>query len=368
MDAKEDISKLIQAILLHKTNNYLYEYLTQREEQASFTEDCQTEHNSYSSTLRSYKNHPLLNATAKIAARFLPSKSICGCACDDLRFGKTLDVRLHFILARASAVALVTICGSDEAESASSQSRLPYDDPLGSVELDLHSITYNSCHLLLIDEKRQQKEEEEAAVRAASLGHLNIFGQTVGSSTEVGTSIGEPFLDCILTPFAMTSSPHMGEQENQEEVENDNGIDKNENPEESEDNATTPTRKRKLGNSSEYGQNLKIRLHGHQSSESEPEGDENDDNGEEETINKAIEEINQLENQVAAPPMETNDEECEQFDIDLEKIAGQLKMEPLSEWKVGTVNVTQRFRQYQKRAVDKTLNTGLTWNDTYEIL
>ena len=46
---------------------------------------------------------------------------------------------------------------------------------------------------------------------------------------------------------------------------------------------------------------------------------------------KAIEEINQLENQVAAPPTETNDEECEQFDIDLEKIAGQLKMEPLSE-------------------------------------
>ncbi|RUS29466.1 hypothetical protein BC938DRAFT_480633 [Jimgerdemannia flammicorona] len=78
--------------------------------------------------------------------------------------------------------------------------------------------------------------------------------------------------------------------------------------------------------------------------------------------------LNSTENQAAAPPTETSDEEYEQFDVDLEKIRAQLKMEPLSEWKVGTINVTQRFRQFQKRTIDKAFNTGLTWNDTYEIL
>ena len=80
-------------------------------------------------------------------------------------------------------------------------------------------------------------------MRAASLGHLNIFGQMVG--IEAGASVGEPFLGLYspaLTPFAMTAhhicariqlqearkngDNALREQKNQEKVEDDTTSDK----------------------------------------------------------------------------------------------------------------------------------------------
>ncbi|RUS33652.1 hypothetical protein BC938DRAFT_470716, partial [Jimgerdemannia flammicorona] len=108
-----------------------------------------------------------------------------------------------------SAVALVTICCSDEAGTASSQSRFA----LVMIrwfrsKLDLHSITYNSCHFLLSSFKeRKKREEEKAAVRAASLGHLNFLGQTL-------TTYGSQIPNLVAKRDNV-----LGEQKNQEKGE-----------------------------------------------------------------------------------------------------------------------------------------------------
>nr|CAG8436542.1 3710_t:CDS:2 [Entrophospora candida] len=76
----------------------------------------------------------------------------------------------------------------------------------------------------------------------------------------------------------------------------------------------------------------------------------------------------------SAPFTSTNDEieessdPNERLEIDLENVTKQLEMIPLYEWKVGDINITQRFRQYQQKVIDKVKSDGLTWNDTYEIL
>lgn len=64
MDAKKDRAILIQAILTYRPDNYLYKYLTWREEQASFTEDCHLEHEGYLASLQKIKND---ETNAKIA-------------------------------------------------------------------------------------------------------------------------------------------------------------------------------------------------------------------------------------------------------------------------------------------------------------
>ncbi|CAG8473295.1 11850_t:CDS:2 [Acaulospora morrowiae] len=38
------------------------------------------------------------------------------------------------------------------------------------------------------------------------------------------------------------------------------------------------------------------------------------------------------------------------------------------EWVVGNVNVTQKFCKYQQRFIDKAMNYGLKWNDSYELV
>ncbi|CAJ0745343.1 22970_t:CDS:2, partial [Entrophospora sp. SA101] len=43
-------------------------------------------------------------------------------------------------------------------------------------------------------------------------------------------------------------------------------------------------------------------------------------------------------------------------------------MIPLYEWRIGGINITQRFRQYQQKVVNKVKSNGLTWKDSYEIL
>ncbi|CAJ0823969.1 2130_t:CDS:10 [Entrophospora sp. SA101] len=60
-----------------------------------------------------------------------------------------------------------------------------------------------------------------------------------------------------------------------------------------------------------------------------------------------------------SPHTSTNDEveessdPNERLEIDLENVTKQLEMIPLYEWKVGDINITQRFRQYQQKVIDK---------------
>ncbi|CAJ0767073.1 16965_t:CDS:2, partial [Entrophospora sp. SA101] len=58
----------------------------------------------------------------------------------------------------------------------------------------------------------------------------------------------------------------------------------------------------------------------------------------------------------------------QQVDIDLSDIMKQLENEPLYVWKVNDINVTERFRDYQRSVIERTKVNKLTWHDTYEIL
>ncbi|CAG8677990.1 2215_t:CDS:1, partial [Paraglomus occultum] len=58
---------IVKAILRNYCDNYLYEYLIQRKEQASFTKENQLEHDGYLAKLHKLKNDCSLGDNAKIA-------------------------------------------------------------------------------------------------------------------------------------------------------------------------------------------------------------------------------------------------------------------------------------------------------------
>ncbi|CAG8670354.1 2382_t:CDS:2, partial [Paraglomus brasilianum] len=165
MDAK-DRKAIIEAILNNESDNYLYEYLTQREKQASFSEDRHLEHDGYLASLQKIMDGDTDTKFIidKFKVRFFlglylrrfqssPSKSSLWLLCDEL------PVRWKIGLGLAKQEQLM-------AEKKS---------------------TAVSDFWKRINEKQKQREEEKAAVRAASLGHLNIFGQAVRTSTELST-------------------------------------------------------------------------------------------------------------------------------------------------------------------------------------
>ncbi|CAJ0756924.1 6338_t:CDS:2, partial [Entrophospora sp. SA101] len=53
------------------------------------------------------------------------------------------------------------------------------------------------------------------------------------------------------------------------------------------------------------------------------------------------------------------EEQDEQIEMDLASIRKQLEMEPLIEWEIGNINITQKFREYQRSVIDKTMKYGL---------
>ncbi|CAG8635418.1 9950_t:CDS:10, partial [Acaulospora morrowiae] len=64
--------------------------------------------------------------------------------------------------------------------------------------------------------------------------------------------------------------------------------------------------------------------------------------------------------------VELKDEEEIKFDFtDIERV---LQLEPINEWVVDNINVSQRFRQYQIEVLEKAKTNGLKWNDFYEIM
>ncbi|RUS28629.1 hypothetical protein BC938DRAFT_481654, partial [Jimgerdemannia flammicorona] len=156
MDTKQERAVIIKTVLKDISGNYLFDYLTRRESQASFKGNSQLEHDWYFNSLQDYMNDSVLKANANIA-------------------------KDKFELEKRSAAV--------------------------------------SDFWKRFGEKWQQREEEKAAMRVASLGHLNIFGQalTVYASQSRSNLIarGKEKRDNALC-----------EQKNQEKVEDDTTGDK----------------------------------------------------------------------------------------------------------------------------------------------
>ncbi|GES85098.1 hypothetical protein GLOIN_2v1837963 [Rhizophagus clarus] len=67
MDAKQERARVVKDILRSSCKNYLYEYLLQRREQASFTKDIQLEHDGYLAKLHNLENDREFEGNVKIA-------------------------------------------------------------------------------------------------------------------------------------------------------------------------------------------------------------------------------------------------------------------------------------------------------------
>ncbi|CAG8720124.1 2371_t:CDS:2, partial [Funneliformis caledonium] len=185
MDAT-DRAVIVRAILNNNSDNYLYDYLTRREEQSSFTEDCRLEHDGYLATLQKIVNY---EANAKIAVitdkfeaydfpNFHLTSTSYGCSCDELL------VRWKIGLGLAKQEHLMAVLVEKKSAAVSGFWKR-------------------------IDEERKQREEEKAAVRTASLGHLNIIGRA--------HTTYEPRIRRNLV--TRDSDDVLGEQNNQEKVE-----------------------------------------------------------------------------------------------------------------------------------------------------
>ncbi|CAB5210897.1 unnamed protein product [Rhizophagus irregularis] len=64
---------------------------------------------------------------------------------------------------------------------------------------------------------------------------------------------------------------------------------------------------------------------------------------------------------------EHNEDDTE-IKVDLPSISTELQREPIVKWEVGHINVTDRFRQYQKEIINKTEMKGLKYDNIYELL
>ncbi|CAG8693147.1 4129_t:CDS:2, partial [Funneliformis caledonium] len=130
MDAKQERAQVVKYILRSGCKNYLYEYLLQRKEQASFTKDIQLKYDGYLVKLFNFKNDCKLRKNAKIALD---------------AFEEHLLVALMMIFwfrlypARASS----------------------------------------GCSYGKKDSRCEKLKEEETAIQTASLGHLNICRKTL---------------------------------------------------------------------------------------------------------------------------------------------------------------------------------------------
>ncbi|RUP44408.1 hypothetical protein BC936DRAFT_149496 [Jimgerdemannia flammicorona] len=58
----------------------------------------------------------------------------------------------------------------------------------------------------------------------------------------------------------------------------------------------------------------------------------------------------------------------EVISVEINSIMEDLRREPLHEWIVDGINVTQKFREYQQQTLKKLKDKGLTWKNNYEIL
>ncbi|CAG8648632.1 4247_t:CDS:2, partial [Paraglomus brasilianum] len=61
-------------------------------------------------------------------------------------------------------------------------------------------------------------------------------------------------------------------------------------------------------------------------------------------------------------------EDDEEIKFDFTDIEEELQREPINEWEVGAINVSQRFRQYQIEVLGKAKTSSLKYDNIYEIL
>ncbi|CAG8508596.1 13598_t:CDS:2, partial [Acaulospora colombiana] len=81
--------------------------------------------------------------------------------------------------------------------------------------------------------------------------------------------------------------------------------------------------------------------------------------------------MNEIHNEPETSNNDNNDYneklDDEEIKFDLANITKELQKEPTVEWKVGSINVTQRFWQYQIEMLKKADKGGLTYENIYEI-
>ncbi|CAG8634101.1 10212_t:CDS:2, partial [Paraglomus occultum] len=164
MDAKQEQMAVLKDVLEKTSDNYLYDYLKQREGHASFN-NCHLEHSWYFNNLKVFENDSNFKDNALIAKdRFEVYSSLVAC-------GTPASSKQEHPLVEKKSVAV-------------------------------------SGFWKRIDEEQKQREEEKAAVRMASLGHLNIFGRLTTYEPQIRRNLVTQDSDDVL-----------GEHNNQEEVE-----------------------------------------------------------------------------------------------------------------------------------------------------
>ena len=102
MNANAEREIVAKAVFRSKRDNYLYEYLIQRREQASFVKEIQVKNSSYCASLHKLKKDHEFRVNVKsaldafevkdlfflgaVAFLYYSSKSIFSCSCDNLWF------------------------------------------------------------------------------------------------------------------------------------------------------------------------------------------------------------------------------------------------------------------------------------------
>ncbi|CAG8791522.1 9053_t:CDS:2, partial [Cetraspora pellucida] len=247
MDIKQEREAIVKTVLRNECDNYLYEYLIQREEQASFTEDMRSEHDGYIAELRKLINDSELGDKAKIAWDTFEA------------YGKKAQVVFNF---------WDEIQKFREEETALTQYARAQEESSEGVSLPVRR-------------KREYKNCD------TNVKKIRVDGQD--SQLDDDSELTSAFED--------------------------------------ETNCTT------IG----------------------PSISTNDNN------NKSSELIPYSDNQ-------DFEDDLEEIDLDLAKLSKELECEPTVKWAVGCINVSDRFRQYQKEVFKKAVRRSLKHANIYEIL
>ncbi|PKY33169.1 hypothetical protein RhiirB3_532365 [Rhizophagus irregularis] len=72
--------------------------------------------------------------------------------------------------------------------------------------------------------------------------------------------------------------------------------------------------------------------------------------------------------EIAESSEDLEDENNEEIKFDLSDISLEFQREPTVKWEVGDINITDRFREYQKDVLRKAERGGLYYKDIYELL
>ncbi|CAG8570243.1 908_t:CDS:10, partial [Cetraspora pellucida] len=325
MDVKQEREAIIKTILKNECDSYLYEYLIRREEQTSFTEEIRLEYDGYLAELHKFKNDPELGDKMKITWDSTPS----GCSYDDPPARQEHPLAALVIRIKFSQSQCVT------------EKKSP--------------VVFNFWINI------QKSREEKIAVRNASLGHLSVFGASVSTELTQYARAQEESNEGVKLPARR-------KQENTSCITNVkksrvNGQDS------------------QLDNDSEQSrmniQDSRLKNYSEQSPFASVYtfSDHNEDLEDETnymTISSSIESqqlTNDNNNEKSSELLPHSDNrEFDDIEEIIMNISKELEHEPTAKWKVGCINVFDRFLQYQKEVFKKAKKGSLKHANIYEFL